>query len=43
MVSVSQKPKVHRYVRVIVGEDDQSLEQVVTDALNLLFRSRGKH
>ena len=31
----------HRYVRMIAADDDISLEQVVTDALNKYFRDRG--
>ena len=34
-------PDAHRYVRMIAADDDISLEQVVTDALNKHFRDRG--
>ena len=35
-------PDVHREIRIIAAEDDKTYEEVLADALNLLFRYRGK-
>ena len=34
-------PEIHRQVRLIAAQEDKTLEEVVGDALNLLFEKHG--
>ena len=35
-------PEVHRQLRIIAAEEDKNLQEVLSDALNVFFKNRGK-
>ena len=35
-------PEVHRQLRIIAAEEDKNLQEVLSDALNVFFESKGR-